>query len=89
MRWRGLPEKEGLIGFIFKDLTVEDYLGRDEKTSHALYLCRCVCSNTSIVRRPNLIAGTTTSCGHLRQDVARENIAIINNSRKVKSPPAL
>lgn len=57
---------EGIVGKRFGRLTVVE---KGERSGHdRLYLCKCDCGNTIIVRGGNLISGTTKSCGCLRRE---------------------
>jgi len=52
----GVVEKDNMIGKIFNRLTVIKYSHKD-KYGSKMYLCRCVCGNTTIARRIDLSRG--------------------------------
>ena len=53
---------EDLTGQQFEKLTVVKQV-ESTKTGRAMWLCKCTCGNTTVVRGVNLISGNTTSCG--------------------------
>lgn len=55
-----------LTGETFGYLTVLQRMGND-KNGSALWLCQCVCGNTTIVRTAVLRNGHTTSCGCMQK----------------------
>lgn len=52
----------------FGYLTVEKYIGNKK------YLCRCICNNTTIVRRQHLINGDIKSCGCKSNELFKDTI---------------
>lgn len=57
-----LRAAEGMVGARFGMLTVLERAGHDAGRAY-LWLCRCDCGETSIVRATSLRKGTTKSCG--------------------------
>jgi hypothetical protein len=61
------PRVKDLLGKKFTRLSVESFVGLD-KSSNALWLCKCVCGNYTTVRGFSLVDETTKSCGCLQKD---------------------
>lgn len=57
-----------LIGKRFGELSIQSYLGG------GFYLAHCSCGNTCSVRRSGLVRGDTSSCGHLRSSLSKQNV---------------
>ena len=53
------------IGKQYTRLTVIEHYSTDED-SHKHYICRCSCSEFTLVREDHLRSGHTSSCGCLR-----------------------
>ena len=60
-------------GMRFGKLTVIEYAGSNAK-QHSLWLCKCECGKTTIVRGGNLTSGNTTSCGCKDHHLAKTRI---------------
>lgn len=58
---------KNMVGEKYGMLTVLKHMGTKNKNS--MWLCKCECGNESIVSRPNLIHGFTTSCGCYQKSV--------------------
>ena len=52
---------ESIVGQKFGEWIVIEEAGK--KHRHTIYLCECSCGNRSLVKRPNLISGESSSCG--------------------------
>lgn len=62
--------KLDLTGSKYGKLTVVERAGKDDKKD-SLWLCKCDCGNTKIVKQNYLMGGHTRSCGCLRKDAAK------------------
>lgn len=73
--------KRRIIGRRFGKLVIIEF---DHKDKHNLqmYLCRCDCGETKVVRLMSLKCGDTTSCGCKQKDVAR--LTMTGNSYRAK-----
>lgn len=60
-----------IVGNRYNMLQVLECVG---KTTHYYYRCLCECGRETTVCRGSLLAGTTKSCGCLRDSLARERI---------------
>ena len=58
-----------MVGRRFGRLTVIEEAGRKRK--EVTWKCKCDCGNETLVRSSNLLNGTTTSCGCVRKEIAR------------------
>lgn len=58
---------EDLTGRRFGRLVVKEFYDMDERHC-SLWLCECDCGNQIVVRRSNLISGSTKSCGCIRRE---------------------
>jgi len=56
-----MKEKLNMIGQVFGRLTVEKFVGREDKHSTKVWLCHCVCGGTKEVTQGNLKQGHTKS----------------------------
>jgi hypothetical protein len=59
-------QRQDMSGQVFGLLTVRRDYGTvrfSEKSSDRLLLCDCECGKEHIVRRKNIVSGTTRSCG--------------------------
>jgi|SRR3990167_1096852 len=65
-------EMKTLLGRIFTDWTVFEYIGRD-KNNHSRWWCRCVCGNVRSVLEGNLLRGISKSCGCKRKQITSDN----------------
>lgn len=65
-----------LLGARFGRLTV---IGQDQTKSdaQAMWICKCDCGNTKVIRSRDLRNGTTRSCGCLQKELARERASTL------------
>lgn len=63
------PRFVDITGQTFGRLQVIGYMGK-ARNNHSLWLCRCDCGNTAVVRGSCLRTGVTRSCGCLAKEVA-------------------
>ena len=61
---------KNIIGNKYGMLTVVERVGKIGTVQ--LIKCLCDCGNTCVVRYPNLISGTTSSCGCLKRKLSSE-----------------
>lgn len=73
-----------LTGQRFGRLTVVQRAGINNR-GHALWLCRCVCGNTTIVSSLSLRRGATQSCGCFRSEMAHNRITAQNTTHGGKA----
>jgi hypothetical protein len=59
------PRMKDITGQTINNLKVLGYVGKNEKGTHTLWLCKCKCGNETIVEGGNLRGGHTKSCGCL------------------------
>lgn len=58
------------IGKKFGRLTVVEYVGKD-KNKKSMFLCECDCGKSKVVKRNNLVTGTTKSCGCIKVELLK------------------
>lgn len=54
---------QDMIGKKFGKLTVQ-HIYRDSASRHTMCVCVCQCGKEVVVRKSNILAGSTTSCGN-------------------------
>ncbi|GEP72056.1 hypothetical protein FD12_GL001369 [Lentilactobacillus rapi DSM 19907 = JCM 15042] len=64
-----LYEKD-LTGRIFGHLTVLRDTGKQDGHGHEMWLCQCDCGRQTKASDSNLLTGITTSCGHVKSQMA-------------------
>lgn len=76
----------------FKDLTGETFgkwvvleRSQNDQKQHAMWLCRCECGNTSIVRSADLTHGKSTNCGCVRRDIVGARFRTHGKTRKCRA----
>lgn len=63
-----VPKFQDLSGQKFNHLTVIEHAGRNHIGKH-IYLCKCDCGNTAILRGEDIKSGNTKSCGCVRRQM--------------------
>lgn len=61
---RMVKNTDDIVGQIFSELTVLEYLGKENKQHK--YKCRCSCGKECVVDRGSILSGNVKSCGHLQ-----------------------
>lgn len=71
LEYYGIPKekrtKQIKIGDTFKYLTTIEVVGKDNNNGILIWLCKCVCGNTTKVRTTQLKSGRIVSCGCYRK----------------------
>ena len=62
-----------MVGKKFDRWTVLERRGNTDHDCHSLWLCRCDCGTTRLVRGSHLTRGKSKSCGCLRIEVTRKH----------------
>ena len=65
---------QNLIGKTFGHLTVIKKSKERGTQNEYMWVCRCDCGKTTIVRTSSLNNGDTTSCGHVRLEKSKNNL---------------
>jgi len=63
-----------------------EYTTRKNARSIIVWKCQCDCGNTYYADGNNLRRGNTLSCGCLRSEKSKQNIAHCNATRKARTP---
>jgi hypothetical protein len=74
---------ESLVGKKFERLTVLEFVGVDNH-GKSKWKCRCDCGVEKIVRRNNLVSGSTKSCGCLRNEKLKAQTQRTKHGHKIK-----
>lgn len=69
-----------LTGQVFGRLTVLERV-KSTSTNYAIWMCKCSCGKTKIVRSCHLRSGTTTSCGCYQKEIASKVNSTHNSSK--------
>ena len=65
---------QNLIGKTFGHLTVIKKSKERGTQNDYMWMCRCDCGKTTIVKTSSLNNGDTTSCGHVRLEKSKNNL---------------
>jgi hypothetical protein len=75
LHWDLPPQKPNLFidltGKRFGKLTVLEYTN-ERRNGSVMWLCKCDCGNTKLIRQQNLTKGNTVSCGCFRKENSSE-----------------
>lgn len=71
----GCSRVDSLVGKKFGRLTVvsrEENIRSNTGRSHVMYMCKCDCGNSVVIKAENLRSGNTKSCGCLEKEINKE-----------------
>ena len=74
----GHPPIKNFIGERFGELTVQEYMGKQNGMHY--WRCICDCGNTTVVGQTLLQSGKTKSCGCLQSKVIFENLRLVEGT---------